>query len=156
MDILKMLQNDTDDLCKEDIEMIQEELVIGHYSASYKNECRRLLVKLKREMEDDELQQAYTGKKIDTSSLIQNEEKTVVLKQEPVVETPAAEPVKTRLEIFREEIKKMRSMSDPIKRFSEYIDKNEFVTNDFIDQNLGEFNELERNELSVIIKRKAG
>ncbi len=143
MDILMMLQNDADELCKEDLEMIKEELAIGDYSGDYRRECTRIIWRLTHDLEDNEMQKAYQAKKVHTSRLIQSEKETVVVIPEPVV----PEPAMNKQETFRAELMKMRTMADPAKRFSEYIANTSFVTNEFIDQNMNEFNERERNEL---------
>ena len=151
MDILGMLQNDMDELCEEDIEMIQEELDVGDYTYEYKQQCRLHILKLTHYFEQKKKEKVYQGPQELTSRLFQKEEDVVVVtttseeKGEVVEATPKRE--KTKLEAFREEIQKMRSMSEPEKRFAEYVDGNEFITNEFIDQNMNEFNELERNAL---------
>lgn len=151
MDILGMLQNDMDELCEEDIEMIQEELDVGDYSYEYKQQCRLHILKITHYFEQKKKEKAYQGPQELSSRLFKTEEDVTVVTTSSdttgeIVEV-APKREKTKAEEFREEIQKMRSMAEPEKRFVAYIEENEFITNDFIDQNMNELNEPERNAL---------
>lgn len=151
MDILGMLQNDMDELCEEDIKMIQEELDVGDYTYEYKQQCRLFILKVTNYFEEKKKEKAYTGPVGLSSQLLKKEEEVVVIttKSEETNEIMDISPQYeiNYVEEFRETIKKMRSMSNPEKRFIEFIDSKDYITNEFIDQNMNEFSEHERGML---------
>lgn len=156
MDILGMLQNDMDELCEEDIDMIEQELAVGTYTEEYRSQCRLHILQVTHHFEQKKKEKVYQGtqaKGLSTRLFKQEKDVTVAVAtktDEIAVEEKKHE--KTQAEIFREELKKMREMSQPAKRFTDYLDDNDFMTNDFIDQNFSEFNE---NERSILLRKRA-
>lgn len=153
MDILGMLQNDMDELCEEDIAMIEQELAVGTYTEEYKSQCRLHILQITHHFEQKKKEKVYQtaqSQGLSTRLFMQEADVTVIASVEPesggiVLEEKRQD--KTKAEIFREELRKMREMSEPAKRFTDYIDDNDFITNEFIDQSFNEFSESERNIL---------
>lgn len=144
MDILEMLQNDYEDLCEEDIEMIEEELAVGRFPPDYLIQCRMHINNITHYFEQKKREKVYIGDSGASSSMLKTEEEVTVVAGETETVQEMEERVKTKAELLHDRLISIRSMPDPETKFRDYIQTEKGFTNEFIDQNFSEFNDTER------------
>ena len=154
MDILGMLQNDFDELCEEDLKMIEQELDLGDYSYVYKEQCKIFINKARHYFVEKKDEKGYLGNLGITGDFVMTENEVKVLedpnKQALVPEEDKSEN-KTQSELFREKLEEMRPLPSFDKRFITYINSNDYVTNSFIDQNFKVFTDV---ELAILLRNR--
>ena len=147
MDILGMLQNDFSDLCEEDLKMMQEELDLGDYSFEYKEQCNIFMRKATRYFETKKREEGYLGNTSISGLMVMNEDEIKASENE---EASVSED-KSQYEIFYEKLCSIRTMPAPEQRFILLTEKNDYVTNAFIDQHFSVFNKA---ELQILLKQR--
>lgn len=152
MDILEMLQNDYEDLCEEDLEMIEEELSAGTYPADYRLQCRLHIAQITNRFAEKRAQTGYTGERRIAYGMMKTEAEVTVKSGESESVAAQEEKVMTRAEILREKLLSIRSMPEPEKNFRTFLHTEEYMTNAFIDSNFSEFS---HDEIIILLRDRA-
>jgi len=127
MDILKILNDSSDSIIKEDLDFFETELATGDYSDEYIAKCKKL-IDAKRNWNNDE-EDSNTSKTTDDLSELLVPVSDLVLGKNVVTKQIQ------KKDLIKKDILDIRLLSDYKHKFKYYVSKSKDIDEKFIDEN---------------------